>query len=139
MPLVFIGPGIPQKTVDIPVGLINVSPTVLDLLSLEIPKEFMGVSVKPYIDSSGKVEEVKPVLSMCIIKKNKLRISARTKEFKCITEIINGKIAHSDFYNLKGDPGEVNPLSDCFEKNILIKSITQFLERKRTSSKKITL
>ena len=91
------------------------------------------MSLKPYIDGSGKIpEETKPVLSICIIKKNKLRISARTKESKCIVEIINGEIARNEFYNLREDPKELNPLSNCFEKNILIKSITQFLERKRT-------
>ncbi len=91
------------------------------------------MSLKPYTDGSGKIaEETKPVLSLYMIKKNKLRIAARTKEFKCIAEIINGKIACNEFYNLRENPGEVNPLSDCFERNILIKSITQFLERKRT-------
>lgn len=132
VPLVIAGRGITQKVIDIPVGLMDVAPTILDLLGIDIPKEFMGVSLKPYIDGSGRIaEETDPVLSMCMTKKNKLRISARTKESKCIAEIINGEIVYNEFYNLREDPGEVNPLSNCFEKNTLINSITQFLERKR--------
>ncbi len=48
VPLVITGPGVPAgQTVDAAVGLVDVAPTILELVGLEDPQYFMGESLVP--------------------------------------------------------------------------------------------
>lgn len=53
VPLMFAGPGIEKKVVSDPVGLIDVYPTVTELLGLPANLENAGRSLDPYLTGSG--------------------------------------------------------------------------------------
>ena len=53
VPLMFSGPGIARRVVSDPVGLIDVYPTVTDMLSLQANPENAGRSLAPYLQGSG--------------------------------------------------------------------------------------
>ena len=47
IPLIVAGPGVPQRTIADQVRIVDVMPTVLDLLGVPAPKEIQGVSLRP--------------------------------------------------------------------------------------------
>lgn len=49
VPLIVHGPGIAAQTIDEPVSLVDVAPTVLDLFGLSTPGRFMGQSLAPLL------------------------------------------------------------------------------------------
>ncbi|MCH2184509.1 sulfatase [Myxococcota bacterium] len=63
VPLVFIGPGVPEDLrIEQPVGLADVMPTVLDLLGVAIPPGVKGQSLVPLFSQSGVAQE-RPIFS----------------------------------------------------------------------------
>ncbi|MDG2049229.1 MAG: sulfatase [Myxococcota bacterium] len=63
VPLIFVGPGIPQgRRIEQPVGLADVMPTVLDLLGVPIPPQVKGQSLVPLF-SGPPVDEDRPIFS----------------------------------------------------------------------------
>lgn len=49
VPLLIVGPGLPQRRIKTPVSLIDITPTILDLVGVEAsPPEPRGVSLLPY-------------------------------------------------------------------------------------------
>jgi choline-sulfatase len=48
VPLVLVGPGLPQRVVEPPVALLDVTPTLLDLAGIPIPRELSGISLIPF-------------------------------------------------------------------------------------------
>ncbi len=48
VPLIIAGPGLPSRQIDQPVAMIDIVPTVLELVGLDIPSDLQGVSLVPY-------------------------------------------------------------------------------------------
>src|SRR5262249_1324620 len=49
VPLIIHGPGIESQRIDTPVSLLDVVPTILDLLGQPVPKEVVGRSLMPLV------------------------------------------------------------------------------------------
>lgn len=85
--------------IDEPVSLLDVSPTILDILGVPENQNFQGKSLIPIIkgerNSSGVVSEA--------FGKGKQSIAYRTTERKYI---FNGTDAQPEFYDLRSDPNE---------------------------------
>ncbi len=88
-----------------PVSLVDVFPTVLDLLDLSMPKGLSGVSLKPLIE--GKTVSKRPLY---------IEVDNRRVQLRALVEypwkyIYNLTEKTGELFNLKRDPGEKNDLA----------------------------
>ena len=130
VPLIFSYPGfIPQgKTVEEEARLIDVMPTILDILGIKKNKEIQGLSLENLINGKQKTGNL-PAYSESLYAKFHFNWSSlqaiRTKDWKYI------KSTEPELYNLKDDPKELNNLASS-RKDIardLDKQLESFLKK----------
>ncbi|ODS32405.1 MAG: hypothetical protein SCARUB_02472 [Candidatus Scalindua rubra] len=85
---------------------IDIAPTILDILGIEIPETFQGCSLKEII--AGRETQVHEILTLGVGVADET-IAIRTKEWKLISWDDGSKNA---LYNLVKDPNEENNLID---------------------------
>ena len=99
VPLIIANSESKNIKIDEQVSLIDVAPTILDLLDIPASESFQGRSLVPVIKgekkSAGVITEA--------FGKGKRNVSYRTKEWKYI---LNEADAKRELYNLREDPGE---------------------------------
>ena len=106
VPLIFTYPGIQKKGVkcEAPVELIDVYPTIMDLVNINVPKHVVGKSLKPIIDN-----EIESVRSSALTRwKN--GYSIKTKRYRFTEWKFDGKLGH-ELYDHKYDKEELNNLA----------------------------
>lgn len=101
VPFIIGGPELPHKKVDNQVALIDLAPTIVELIGLGKNVPFLGQSLVPHIKSSFVGE--KGVISEFQYRKQRA-YSYRTRNWKYILAL-NGEV-RSELYNLKVDPAE---------------------------------
>lgn len=117
VPLLILGPDINETKVKEVVSLIDLAPTILDILGIEPSKSFKGKSVKPLlhgkkiiaspaISEEGRTEHKRPSLDRLDFSNKK--VSLRTNTWKYI---YNEHKKH-ELYNLVDDKCEKNNLTD---------------------------
>lgn len=108
VPLIFYAPELGKNIIinDL-ISLIDLAPTILDILKIEKPKEWMGESLLPLIKGERKSE--KGVISE--IFHNGRKTSYRTKKWKFIVD--EEKNAY-ELYNLTKDPRELNNVAEIY-------------------------
>jgi len=114
-------PNIEHKRINNIVSLIDISPTILELLGLKIPRNMQGIS----LFRSKKLERRKEVYSELKLDKYE-SYSIRTLEQKYYYQILPS--VAPQFYNLVNDPKEINNLFDASsmllkEKNLIKKLV----------------
>ncbi|MBK9259872.1 MAG: sulfatase [Polyangiaceae bacterium] len=104
IPLFVRLPNVPPRKVDTPVTLIDLGPTILDLMGAPTPGSNMGQSLVPFLRGQS------PVLNRPIVAETRLKKSLVTNDgFKIIVD----DVSHTtEVYNLKTDPRELNNLYD---------------------------
>jgi arylsulfatase A-like enzyme len=103
VPLIILNSGY-RATIDEPVSLIDIAPTIMDLLNLPNAKTFQGKSLIPVINGKESYGIVSEGLDP---DGSKMVVAYRTKRWKCILdEVRNTK----ELYNLEEDPKESNNL-----------------------------
>jgi len=90
-----------QKVVEKQVNIMDITPTVLDMLGYPIPQEMEGVSLLPLIENG---ESAFPEISVFIERLNILK-AVRTNSWKYIKNL---KSNTEELYDLKNDPEETN-------------------------------
>lgn len=101
VPLVLHFPGQREpRVVDTPVGLIDLAPTILEILGVPRPGEFLGRSLLPLIN--GQPGEPAPIYAMTPDVYPHQYRSLRSGRWKYIVDE-NGR---EELYNLAADPGE---------------------------------
>ena len=129
VPLIIRVPGLNHVKVDTPVELIDIAPTVLDALKIEIPEEFRGRSlVAAMLDP--KALAAQPVYAEHLAcrswdKEMRVLVDGQYKIYWRVTEGL------FELYDLKADPGEQN---DIFKKKKDVAErmksmIAEFVER----------
>jgi arylsulfatase A-like enzyme len=114
VPLIMTGPGIKAGTViESPVELMDLAPTVIELLGLDSITGFYGRSLLPLI--RGDEITTRGIISTRqVLELNQSLISYRTPEWKYIrTEILNeaDTLISEEVYHLTSDPREENNLN----------------------------
>jgi arylsulfatase A-like enzyme len=102
VPLMFEGQGIAPRTIDERVGLIDLGPTVLDLLNQPTPSSLFGQSLVPLLGGRGRKLE-RPLLA-----EGRLRRALTTAAG--IKVIDDPRRTTVEVYDLVADPGETRNL-----------------------------
>lgn len=115
IPLVIFGPGIQKGSIiEEQVELMDIAPTIADLLSFDVPNDFEGESLVSAM--KGNKMRNKETISVTIDNRSKRRaISLRTEEYKCIRTdtLTDSDIVKEEFFDLKKDSGETTNLRDA--------------------------
>jgi arylsulfatase A-like enzyme len=107
VPLVLRGPGLPRGArVRGVVRLVDVAPTVLDLLGLPAPADVQGTSLLPRLGGAQTAPLVAVSESMLFADEGK---AVRTEDFK----YVRWADGHEELYDLRADPLERTSLAAC--------------------------
>ncbi|MBN2135540.1 MAG: sulfatase [Acidobacteria bacterium] len=93
------------------VRLVDIMPTVLDVIGCEIPKDIRGISLVPIMTGDDTHDRLS--FAECIKDlPEKEQKALRTTEYKLIhTPAIKDNDKFSRLYDLKNDPGEINDIA----------------------------
>jgi Sulfatase len=105
VPLMMRVPGVAGRRVDTPVSLIDLGPTILDLMSVDTPGSFMGESLVPHLRGENPKHE-RPI----ICEHSGVRAMFTDDNFKVI---IDRNFHREEVYDLTIDPGERHNLRDA--------------------------
>ncbi len=104
VPLVFAGAGIVKRSVETPVSLVDVGPTILDAFGVNTPAAMMGQSLVPFL-RGGTASLTRPILAESRLK----RALVTAEGFKVFEDPRRKTI---ELYDLNKDPGELNNIFD---------------------------
>jgi len=106
VPLIICGPEIEENVViEEQVELLDICPTIINLLKLSRIKSFMGKSLLPLIKNERSRKE--GVISESIADNGWKNYSFRTKQWKYILLLDgNGQMRREELYDLQNDPSE---------------------------------
>ncbi len=119
VPLILSGPGIPADTrIEDTVQLLDVAPTLLDLLGLEIPNDFQGRSLVPLLrgPASARSKAFSATswdrsMAFAESKPHSFSAAALDDDKKLIRNL--GESADTaELYDIRSDPGELRQLED---------------------------
>jgi arylsulfatase A-like enzyme len=118
VPLIFRLPGVfsENKVIDAQVQLIDILPTVLDVLNLQPPKEINGASLQKYVSASGIMNGHPAFSEELGFKINEANFREQVKDnYRIVSIISQGKKfirspVKEEFYDLGTDPEEVQNL-----------------------------
>lgn len=104
VPLIMRVPGNPARSVDVPVGLMDLAPTFLDYAGIAAPGTMIGRSIRPVIE--GKPWQPQPVFTemMGHDDSSSYRLAIRDGEWKYIYDFDYPR--ESKLFNICDDPGE---------------------------------
>lgn len=105
VPLFFIAPGIPPNLIEIPVSLIDLGPTILNLFGMLAPGDSMGESLLPFIQNPRHT----PARPIFMDSGRLIQALLFPDGFKLIRNKRRGTL---ELYDIQNDPGELNNLSD---------------------------
>jgi arylsulfatase A-like enzyme len=106
VPLLVHVPGVAPRRVDRDVSLIDLGPTVLDLMGQPTPGTNMGESLVPFL----RGEDSAPARPVAV----ETGTRARAMIFPDGVKVIEGQLYGTfELYDLRSDPGELRNLSGC--------------------------
>ena len=106
VPLFLLLPGAAPRAIDAPVSLLDLGPTVLDLMGLPTPGVFMGQSLVPFLRGQDP-ELSRPVIADSSRHLQAMLFSGDDGLTKIIRDRRRGTV---ELYNLTRDPGEIQNL-----------------------------
>lgn len=123
VPLIVRAPGVPASRVKTEAQLVDILPTVLDLLRLSVPETAQGLSLKSVLEPGGKPARERLVYSQTLSHETgEPRIGARKYPWKLL--LTDGK---KELYNLADDPKERKDLSAA--RPDMLKALSAELDR----------
>ncbi len=123
VPLIIAGPGVKAQVTTEQVSLLDLAPTILDMLNIEKPKAFLGKSLLPlmngnhpqadHLEAISEADTVQRLTEVSVgrmprLDVNHRRISLRTGKWKYV--YTEGEL--HELYDLQDDPGETKNVID---------------------------
>ncbi len=123
------------RTIDTPVMLVDVAPTLLDLLGIAAPKTFQGISLLPHPSSEGEASKDRAIQTRAIFsellpyphwKRSSKTIVDGNGQYKLYYQITDNRFA---LYDLTADPKETKNLYKTHPDiaKALTKQLSQFI------------
>jgi arylsulfatase A-like enzyme len=139
VPLIFSGPGISRglNPINTPVELIDLYPTLMEMLHMETPKFVQGKSLKPYFKGS-KVSVRKSALSELLVKTPSGLVqgySIKTRRYR-LNRWSDEKLFEYELYDHKYDHDELNNLAGNLKYTEVLDSLKKVLEKRVGSAQK---
>jgi arylsulfatase A-like enzyme len=107
IPLVFSGPGIPEGAKnDSLVYLLDIFPTLCDLVNIEKPDNIDGISLDDALNNPQQ-----KVRKCVYLAYGDVQRGVSNKDFKLVEYVVNGKHIMTQLFDLKNDPWELNNLA----------------------------
>jgi arylsulfatase A-like enzyme len=103
VPLVVYAPGVDPDTVDEQVSLLDIGPTIYDLLDVPVPDGVQGESLLSVVEGSRSDEDV--AISTALSGE---MLACRTAEWKCFWQVEDDVV---ELYDLQNDPDELDDVS----------------------------
>ncbi|HEX30752.1 TPA: DUF4976 domain-containing protein, partial [Candidatus Poribacteria bacterium] len=108
VPLIFAGPGIPQnERREAFVYLLDIFPTLCDLLGIEIPDTVEGKSLIPALKNPSE-----PIRQYLHFAYEGLHRGVRDQRYKLIEYVVGGVHVKTQLFDLEDDPRETTNLAD---------------------------
>jgi arylsulfatase A-like enzyme len=104
VPLIIHVPGIESRTIDQQVSLLDLGPTLYDLLGIETPDAVQGTSFAPLLRGEEMEEEVAIATGA-----GGKTLACRTSNWKCFLIVEEGRV---ELYDLQSDPDELRDISE---------------------------
>jgi arylsulfatase A-like enzyme len=125
IPLILTGPKIPNNVlITNMIRQVDIFPTILDLISIPVPKDIDGKNLLPLIEGQDTEELISYIESPPLVENPSMKyIGIRTSKYKFIQNIHDDKQSY-ELYNLQNDPLE--------EKNIITTSSKQIKQLKKS-------
>ncbi|HEX6276549.1 MAG TPA: sulfatase [Polyangiaceae bacterium] len=112
IPLIVSGPGVVSRNVSVPVGLIDLTPTILDLFGLPAPGAFMGQSLAPLLAGRDQTFD-RPLAVSSSGSLDALYVPGGT-----LKVIFDAKHRTTEVYDLEQDAGELRNLVDTSDPEV---------------------
>ena len=100
VPLILNGPGIKKNEVQQICSHIDLAPTILDVLKIQIPKSFLGRPISGNLNKKNIVIAENTGNGLCDIKEKKIVVSLRTEKIKIVYEINNFNVKEREVYDM---------------------------------------
>lgn len=108
VPLIFAGPGIPKNTqTDAFAYLLDIYPTLCNLIDVPIPDTVDGINLVPAIKNAST-----PVRDALYMAYTKFQRAIKTRQYKLIEYVINGRNSQTQLFDLTIDPYEMHNLAE---------------------------
>ncbi|MBK6517375.1 MAG: sulfatase [Polyangiaceae bacterium] len=104
VPMIIAGKSLEPRRVDVPVSVIDLGPTILDLFGVETPGAFMGQSLVPFL----RGEEHEPTRPIVVDSSRGQTAMIFRDGYKVIYD---GRLGTVELYDLGADPKEENDLA----------------------------
>jgi len=133
VPLIIRHPTLKAKRIEGLAQIIDVTPTLLDMLGIPLESKFEGLSLAPLIMGREEVNDFviagskfTPGSFNDFFNKETIIQSVRTKEFKLIKEVVldfNGSFVEesNEFYDLRSDPQELDNIYSEVDQELISK------------------
>jgi arylsulfatase A-like enzyme len=103
VPLIVHAPGLESRTIDQQVSLLDIGPTLYDLLDIETPDAVQGISLTPLLYGKKLNQEVAIATG-----NGGGTLACRTSGWKCFWQVEENEV---ELYDLQEDPDELNDVS----------------------------
>jgi arylsulfatase A-like enzyme len=115
VPLIFAGPNIKKnnKPIEDPVELVDLYPTIMDMLQMQTPKFVSGKSLVSYMKNSNKPVRESSLTELQVIRNNikAQGYSIKTKRYRLTQWQYSGNLSY-ELYDHKFDNQELNNLAN---------------------------
>ena len=128
VPLIFAGPGIKKNkvAVNFPVELVDIYPTLMDIVKMQTPTFVRGKSLKPYLEGSRSPIRTNALTELRVSMPKGMAngYSIKTMHYR-LTQWKYKDSLYYELYNHRNDSDELNNVAD----NILFKDVRDSLKQ----------
>lgn len=138
VPLVFAGPGVKKtkKSVDAPVELVDIYPTLMDMVEMKTPSFVSGISLTPFFDNPGTSIRSSAFTELQVNRENikAQGYGIQTTRYRLNQWEFNGRTEY-ELYDHKNDPEELKNLADLSSYNAIKDSLSIILNQRIVAAK----
>jgi len=140
VPLIFAGPGIKSNkgNVNAPVELVDIYPTIMDMLQMKTPQFVQGKSLMPYFDGARDPVRKNALTELRVNSPSGLSkgYSIKTKRYR-LTQWQHEESMHYELYDHKFDAAELNNIATKAAYALVLDSLRFVIQERIAAAKKI--